>query len=115
VGSASSNQHDQELDSVLVGPVSLGINKFTFDAQAPDVSKIPSEDLVGATIIFLSGYYNDKEFVRVGFFVNVEYEDAELQENPPAKPIVEKLKRSILAEKPRVTTYPITWDDDVEK
>ncbi len=31
VGSASSSDFDQELDSVLVGPVVMGMNKFVFE------------------------------------------------------------------------------------
>jgi histone chaperone ASF1 len=34
VGSATSPAHDQELDSVLVGPVPLGISKFRLSVRA---------------------------------------------------------------------------------
>jgi len=30
VGSASDGKYDQELDSVLVGPIPVGVNKFVF-------------------------------------------------------------------------------------
>ena len=30
VGSASTEEHDQELDSVLVGPIPMGSHKFVF-------------------------------------------------------------------------------------
>ena len=33
VGSAESDKHDQVLDSIMVGPVPLGINKFTFQVR----------------------------------------------------------------------------------
>jgi len=33
VGSASSDQYDQELDSVLVGPVPLGVSKFVLQVS----------------------------------------------------------------------------------
>ncbi|KAJ4169488.1 Histone chaperone asf1 [Fusarium falciforme] len=35
VGSATSDQWDQELDSLLVGPIPVGVNKFIFEADAP--------------------------------------------------------------------------------
>lgn len=114
IGSSSGEEFDQVLDSVLVGPVPIGMSKFTFDAPAPDASKIPEDDLIGATVILLTGSYNGREFVRVGYYVNIEYESDELKENPPATPQIDKLVRNIL-EKPRVTTFPIQWDSDEEK
>ena len=36
VGSAESDQHDQELDSVLVGPMQVGGYKIVFQADPPD-------------------------------------------------------------------------------
>ena len=37
VGSADSDKHDQVLDSIMVGPVPLGINKFTFQVWVVDI------------------------------------------------------------------------------
>src|SRR5438067_890739 len=37
VGSATSDEHDQELDSLLVGPIPFGVNKFIFEADPPDL------------------------------------------------------------------------------
>jgi hypothetical protein len=37
----------------------------------------------------------------VGYYVNNEYADAELAENPPPKPMLEKLQRNIMADHPR--------------
>lgn len=112
VGSATSNEHDQELDSVLVGPIPVGINKFQFSAQPPDLSRIPNSEIIGVTVILLSCSYDDREFVRVGYYVNNEYTDEALQLEPPAKPIIEKVRRNILAEKPRVTRFAIKWDSE---
>jgi histone chaperone ASF1 len=104
-----SNEYDQELDSVLVGPLPVGINKFLFKADAPDLSRIPNSEIIGVTVILLSCSYEDREFVRVGYYVNNEYTDEALALEPPAKPIIEKVRRSILAEKPRVTRFAIKW------
>jgi histone chaperone ASF1 len=52
--------------------------------------------------MLLSCSYNEKEFIRVGYYVNNDYVDEELRENPPAQPDMSKIQRSILAEKPRV-------------
>jgi histone chaperone ASF1 len=41
--------------------------------------------------------------VRVGYYVNNEYVDEELRENPPEDVLIDKLQRNILADKPKVT------------
>jgi hypothetical protein len=43
--------------------------------------------------------------------VNNFYEEEELIMNPPPLPIIEKLTRHILVERPRVTKFNINWDD----
>lgn len=91
VGSASSESYDQTLDSVLVGPVPAGKHKFVFQADAPNTGAIPPEDAVGVTVVLLTCSYKGCEFVRVGYYVNNEYDDPELTENPPLKPIFEKV------------------------
>ena len=67
-------------------------------------------DIIGVTVILLTCSYLSREFVRVGYYVNVEYRDEELKENPPAQIQFEDLVRNILADKPRVTRFPINWD-----
>lgn len=111
VGSAESEEYDQVLETIYVGPVPEGRHTFLFQANAPDVSKIPEADVVGVTIILISCSYRKQEFVRVGYFVNNDYTDLALRENPPSKPIVEQLTRNILATKPRVTRFKINWYD----
>ncbi|KAL8679264.1 MAG: hypothetical protein Q9224_003971 [Gallowayella concinna] len=112
VGSATSSEHDQELDSLLVGPIPVGVNKFIFEADSPDLKRIPTSEILGVTVILLSCSYDDREFVRVGYYVNNEYDTDELNDDPPAKPIIEKVRRHVLAEKPRVTRFAIKWDSE---
>jgi histone chaperone ASF1 len=104
-----SDQYDQELDSLLVGPIPVGVNKFIFEADAPDTKRIPDADILGVTVILLTCAYDEREFVRVGYYVSNEYDSEELNAEPPAKPIIERVKRNILAEKPRVTRFAIKW------
>ncbi|KAJ2876109.1 Histone chaperone asf1 [Coemansia aciculifera] len=111
VSSAENTTMDQELDSILVGPVPVGVNKFLFEADAPHVDKIPKEDLIGVTVILLTCSYKDKEFVRIGYYVDNAYTDEALLLTPPDVPMLDKIYRSILADKPRVTRFPINWDD----
>ncbi|KAM0278789.1 hypothetical protein ACHAQH_004980 [Verticillium albo-atrum] len=112
VGSATSDQYDQELDDLLVGPIPVGVNKFIFEAGAPDTTRIPDADILGVTVILLTCAYDGREFIRVGYYVNNEYDSEELNAEPPSKPIIERVRRNILSEKPRVTRFAIKWDSD---
>ena len=95
---------------MLVGPVGVGSYKFVFQADPPDVSKIPQSDILGVTVLLLTCSYNDTEFIRVGYYVNNEYADEELREEPPANARLDRVLRNILAEKPRVTRFPCEFD-----
>jgi len=72
---------------------------------------IPESDLIGVTVVLIVCSYNEQEFVRVGYYVNNEYEDPEMRETPPEKVDLLKVVRNILSEKPRVTRVPIRWDN----
>jgi len=111
VGSAESEAYDQILDSILLGPIKPGINKFVFQVDPPDAPKIPKEDLLEVTVILLTCSYKNREFIRVGYYVNNEYADPELRLNPPPVPDITKIQRNILAASPRVTRFQIPWDD----
>nr|2CU9_A Chain A, Histone chaperone cia1 [Schizosaccharomyces pombe]2DZE_A Chain A, Histone chaperone cia1 [Schizosaccharomyces pombe]2DZE_B Chain B, Histone chaperone cia1 [Schizosaccharomyces pombe]2Z34_A Chain A, Histone chaperone cia1 [Schizosaccharomyces pombe]2Z34_B Chain B, Histone chaperone cia1 [Schizosaccharomyces pombe]2Z3F_A Chain A, Histone chaperone cia1 [Schizosaccharomyces pombe]2Z3F_B Chain B, Histone chaperone cia1 [Schizosaccharomyces pombe]2Z3F_C Chain C, Histone chaperone cia1 len=117
VGSATSQSYDQILDTLLVGPIPIGINKFVFEADPPNIDLLPQlSDVLGVTVILLSCAYEDNEFVRVGYYVNNEMEGLNLQEMDDAeikkvKVDISKVWRSILAEKPRVTRFNIQWDN----
>jgi len=111
VGSAESESYDQTLDTVYVGPIPEGRHMFVFQADSPDPSKIPVQDAVGVTVVLLTCSYRAQEFIRVGYYVNNEYNDPELKENPPAVPQFDKLLRNILATNPRVTRFKIDWDE----
>ena len=108
---AYRSEHDQELDSLLVGPIPVGVNKFIFEADPPNLRRIPTSEILGVTVILLTCSYDGREFVRVGYYVNNEYDSEELNAEPPAKPDVDRVRRNVLAEKPRVTRFAIKWYD----
>ncbi|KAK5065216.1 Histone chaperone asf1 [Exophiala bonariae] len=112
VGSATSAEHDQELDSLLVGPIPIGVNKFIFEADPPNLSRLPATEILGVTVILLTCSYDGREFVRVGYYVNNEYDNEEMNNEPPSKPVIERIRRNVLAEKPRVTRFAIKWDSE---
>ena len=109
----NSSEHDQELDSLLVGPIPIGVNKFIFEADAPDLKRIPASEIIGVTVILLTCSYDEREFVRVGYYVNNEYDNPEMNAEPPAKPVIERVRRNVLSEKPRVTRFAIKWCVDI--
>ncbi|XP_047959106.1 histone chaperone ASF1B-like [Salvia hispanica] len=109
VGSAEDETYDQVLESVLVGPVNVGNYRFVFQADSPDPSKIQEEDIIGVTVLLLTCSYQGQEFVRVGYYVNNDYEDEQLKAEPPQKVLIDKVQRNILADKPRVTKFPINF------
>ncbi len=126
VGSAQDATRDQVLDEILVGPVPVGINKFVLQADAPDPTKLAQDDLLGVTVVLVTCSYKEREFVRVGYYVNNEYHDPnaptekttpeDMEEEKPItlpNPIpLERIQRQILADKPRVTKFPISWGDE---
>jgi len=128
VGSAQDAAKDQVLDEILVGPIPKGVNKFVLSADAPDPSQLAQDDLLGVTVVLVTCSYREREFVRVGYYVNNEYHDpnapavapvvaadGSTQEVPPPIPNpvpLERIQRQILADKPRVTKFPISWGDE---
>jgi histone chaperone ASF1 len=83
IGSAESDQYDQILDDILVGPVSAGIKKFVFQAPPPDVAKLPDGELLGVTAVLLTCSYRGQEFIRVGYYVNNELPGADESPHQP--------------------------------
>ena len=56
-------------------------------------------------MLLTCSYKENQEFLRVGYYVNSEYDTPEMNENPPSKADISHLTRHILAEKPRVTKF----------
>lgn len=109
VGSTESASHDQVLDSVLVGPMAPGAYQIIFQADPPDIALIPTAELLGVTGLLLSCHYREEPFVQVGYYVRVEYDTPELNDEPPETPMRERITRMIAADQPRVTRYQIDW------
>ncbi|KAG6527216.1 hypothetical protein ZIOFF_009311 [Zingiber officinale] len=103
VGSAEDETYDQLLESVLVGPV---------NADPPDPTKIREEDIIGVTVLLLTCSYVGQEFIRVGYYVNNDYDDDQLREEQPPRILLDRVQRNILADKPRVTKFPINFHPD---
>lgn len=115
VGSAHDSAKDQVLDEILVGPVPVGVNKFVLQADPPVPDSLPADDILGVTVVLVTCSYKEREFVRVGYYVNNEY-TVPLAEGqvPPSYPALDmnSVQRQILADKPRVTKFPIPWGNE---
>ncbi|KHN83200.1 putative histone chaperone asf-1 [Toxocara canis] len=95
MGSAKFEKYDQVLDSVLVGPIVEGRHKFSFEADSPDLSKIPEDDVVEVTVLPLRCSYHEQLFIKVGWFVTLDYTDPEMKQNPPTTLILGQLQRTV--------------------
>ncbi|WVZ20403.1 hypothetical protein V8G54_007725 [Vigna mungo] len=82
---------------------------FGLQADPPDPSKIREEDIIGVTVLLLTCSYLGQEFIRVGYYVNNDYDDEQLREEPPPKVLIDQVQRNILSDKPRVTKFPINF------
>lgn len=109
VSSAKDDKADQELESVLVGPVPVGVSRFELETRAPDPAKIPEEDLLGATVVMLVCLYRGRRFARVGYWVATAAEGVPEGEPPPSPCPPERVTRSVAADKPRVTRFNCEW------
>jgi histone chaperone ASF1 len=65
--------------------------------------------------MMLQVLYKGREFIRIGYYVNNEYDTPELRESPPNPPILDRISRNILETKPRVTRWNIEWDTPLEQ
>ena len=115
VGSSSDEKFDQVLDTALIGPLQYGAMRFVFEVNGPDINKIPSDEVLGITAIILTCSYLEKEFIRIGYYVNNQYTDPDLIENPPVKPSTDKIQRCVLADKPRITRFAIYWSNSTSQ
>ena len=89
--------------------MNVGTYRFVLEADPPDPSKIREEDIIGVTVLLLTCSYMGQEFIRVGYYVNNDYDDEQLREEPPAKLLIDRVQRNILTDKPRVTKFPINF------
>jgi histone chaperone ASF1 len=136
VGSAASEAYDQELDAVFVPASTPGRFAFVLEVPPPRPERLPEEDVTGVTIVLLTCSYRGQEFIRVGYYLCNEYppeflteaatkvkqrliqagmSEAEAETQAAATvevspPQWNQLVRNILADQPRVTRFPCTFD-----
>ena len=110
---SEDQKYDQILNEIEIDPPSqLGQMKFEFVGESPDITKIPENDVVGVAAILLCCSYNEQEFFRCGYYLNITYDNEEMNMNMPEKVDVSHLVRNMLASKPRIVKYEIDWEGD---
>ena len=115
IGSAADKKYDQILETIEIdGPFQLGSMKFEFNGEAPDITKIPENEILGVTAIILCCTYNNQEFFRCGYYLNNIYDNEEMNLNPPENVDKNHIIRSLLADKPRITKFDIDWNKEPE-
>ena len=113
IGSAEDKKYDQILETIEIdGPFHLGSMKFEFTGEAPDINLIPESEVLGVTAVILCCSYNNQEFFRCGYYLNNIYDNEEMNLNPPEKVDKNRIIRSLLADKPRITRFDIEWDNE---
>ncbi|KAH3731410.1 histone chaperone asf1 [Pelomyxa schiedti] len=112
VGSAETQEKDQVLACEPLESVPAGPSHFIFEADPPDPAQIPTNELLGLTVLLITCTYLRQELIRVGYFVYNEYDTQEMRMTPPPTPDVSHIMRNVWADKPRVTHFPMMWDLD---
>ncbi|MCE3051017.1 ASF1 anti-silencing function 1 [Datura stramonium] len=109
VGSAEDESYDQLLENVFVGPINVGNYRFVLKADPPDPARLRAEEIIGVTVLLLTCSYLGQEFVRIGYYVNNDYNDEKLKDEPPQTVLIDRIQRNIRADKPRITKFPINF------
>ena len=110
---SQNEKDDQILAEIQIDPPSqLGQMRFEFTGDAPIVNKIPENDVLGVAAILLCCSYNEQEFFRCGYYLNITYDNEEMNINNPEKIEVNHLVRNLLADKPRIVRYEIDWEGE---
>ncbi|CAN4121732.1 unnamed protein product [Withania somnifera] len=94
--------------AVLDNPAPF-LSPFQFEISYECLDALKDEDIIGVTVLLLTCSYVGQEFIRVGYYVNNDYDDEQLKEEPPQKVLVDRIQRNILVDKPRVTKFPINF------
>ena len=110
---SDNKKDDQILSEIRINPTNqLGKKVIDFIGDAPIIEKIPQSDVLGAALILLCSSYNEQVFFRCGYFINVYYDNDEMNINIPEKIEVNHLVRDILADKPRIVIFEIKWEEE---
>ena len=112
----SENKEDDQLfnEMKISPPNQINQMKLEFTGNAPNFEKIPKKELIGTAAILLCCSYNDEEFFRCGFYLDICFDNDEMNLKIPEKIDVNHLLRNMF-NKPRIILYQIKWDEETDK
>ena len=93
VGSGNTAAYDQVLETLLIGPLFVGINEFVTDVAPPQWDLFPVTDILGDTLLLVSLLYSEREFLRVGYWVHVAYVSDYDNTHPPQTICIDRINR----------------------
>ena len=112
---SENKEDDQLLNEMKISPPNqINQMKLEFIGNAPNFEKIPKKDLIGIAAILLCCSYNNEEFFRCGFYLDICFDNDEMNLKIPDKIDVNHLLRNLF-NKPRIILYQIKWDDETDK
>ncbi|KAF7683637.1 Histone chaperone ASF1 [Astathelohania contejeani] len=79
-GHPETDKYDQVICNELIGPIPQGRIGFSLETTPPVVENIAEDQLFGVTSVILIGKYRGRQFIRIGYFVRVEYPGIPLEE-----------------------------------
>ena len=100
----------------MVPVKSVGSLSFEMTPEAPNYLKIPSiDDLLGVSALLVCAFYRGKEFFRCSYFVHNSYAEEIHEDFTKENFDINKVFRTIYAEKPRVTLMEVDWNDELSQ
>ena len=112
---SEKKEDDQLLNEMKITPPNqINQMKLEFTGNAPNLGKIPKKDLIGTSAILLCCFYNEEEFFRCGFYLDICFDNDEMNLKIPETIDVNRLIRNIF-NKPRIVLYQIKWDDETDQ
>ena len=115
---SDKSEEDQILGQEKFSPqnqLRIGRNKFEFKGEAPIIEKIPQNDILGASAILLICSYGNNEIFRCGYYLNISFDNEEMDIKIPDIIDANHLIRNLLYEKPRISIPYYEWETNEEK
>ena len=115
---SDKSEEDQILGQEKFSPqnqLRIGRNKFEFKGEAPIIEKIPQNDILGASAILLICSYGNNEIFRCGYYLNISFDNEEMDIKIPDIIDANHLIRNLLYEKPRISIPYFEWETNEEK
>nr|UXY87773.1 ASF1-like histone chaperone [Cryptomonas curvata] len=105
ITSSFETHNDQELDFFTLPGKKIGKFKIVLKIRPPMYDTFKVEELAEVTVILLAFLYDNRELIRIGYYLNNEifFKDDAKKKNSLK---INYILRKILSDKPRITYFP---------